>query len=176
MRLRAVERGDRIFERYTALAILVTPPWIAGIHGVRTGVYLFWNTLEAALWAGGIGMAAYLVGPSVVDEANDLGLVTTIGVVALIVFAVGGELLRRRRRRSNARCYNPVPANEIGLNGTSGVPTSSWIWLWGLSGIDAWVARVRVAVDERRDLAASRLRPALSSSGWCHSSKKLPSV
>lgn len=99
MRQRAVERGDRVFERYTAIAILLTPPWIAGIHRVRAGVYVFWNTLEAALWAGGIGMAAYLIGPSVVDEVNDLGLVTTLAVVGLVVFAVGGELLRRRRRR-----------------------------------------------------------------------------
>jgi len=99
MRQRAVERGDRVFERYTAIAILLTPPWIAGIHRVRPGVYLFWNTVEAALWAAGIGMAAYLIGPSVVDEVNDLGLVTTLAVVGLVVFAVGGELLRRRRRR-----------------------------------------------------------------------------
>ena len=99
MRQRAVERGDRVFERYTAIAILLTPSWIAGIHRVRAGVYLFANTLEAALWAGGIGMAAYLIGPSVVDEVNDLGLVTTLAVVGLVVFAVGGELLRRRRRR-----------------------------------------------------------------------------
>ena len=99
MRQRAVERGDRVFERYTAIAILLTPPWIAGIHRVRPGVYLFWNTIEAALWAAGIGMAAYLIGPSVVDEVNDLGLVTTLAVVGLVVFAVGGELLRRRRRR-----------------------------------------------------------------------------
>lgn len=99
MRERAVARGDRVFERYTAIAILLTPPWIAGIHGVRTGVYLFWNALESALWAGGIGMGAYLVGPSVVDEVNDLGLVTTLAVVGLVVFAVGGEFFRRRRRR-----------------------------------------------------------------------------
>jgi membrane protein DedA with SNARE-associated domain len=99
MRQRAVERGDRVFERYTAIAILLTPPWIAGIHRVRTGVYLFWNTVEAALWSAGIGMAAYLIGPSVVDEVNDLGLVTTLAVVGLVVFTVGGELLRRRRRR-----------------------------------------------------------------------------
>lgn len=100
MRQRALERGDRVFERYTAIAILLTPPWVAGIHGVRTRVYLFWNALEAALWAGGIGMAAYLIGPSVVDEVSDLGLVTTLGVVALLVFVVGGEIFRRRRRRS----------------------------------------------------------------------------
>jgi membrane protein DedA with SNARE-associated domain len=99
LRQRAVERGDRIFERYTAVAILLTPPWIAGIHGVRTGVYLFWNTVEAALWAGGIGMAAYLIGPSVVDAVSDLGLVTTLALVGFVVVAVGGELLRRRRRR-----------------------------------------------------------------------------
>ena len=135
IRLRALERSDDVFKRYAVIAVLLTPSWIAGIHRVRGTVYLPTNTLGAAIWAGGIGMSAYLVGPSVVDIVGDLGLVTTLAVVGLVVFAVGGELLRRRRRRVHPT-PSPEPANEIGANATSGVPTSSWISLCGLSGIE----------------------------------------
>jgi membrane protein DedA with SNARE-associated domain len=48
-------------------------------------------------------MGAYLVGPSIVEVANDLGLVATIGIAAVVVIAVGGEFgWRRRRRRARA--------------------------------------------------------------------------
>ena len=100
LRLRAVERGDKVFQRIPILAVIVTPTWIAGIHDVRTTTFLFANTLGAALWAGGIGMAAYLIGPSVVDAVGDLGLVTVLAVAGLVVLIVGGELVRRRRRRA----------------------------------------------------------------------------
>jgi membrane protein DedA with SNARE-associated domain len=99
MRQRAVARGDVVFERYAFIAVLLTPSWIAGIHRVRPAVYLAANAVGAAAWAGGIGMGAYLVGPSVVDVANDLGLIATIGVVVVIAVGVGGEALWRRRRR-----------------------------------------------------------------------------
>jgi membrane protein DedA with SNARE-associated domain len=103
MRMRAVSRGDAVFERYAVVAVLLTPSWIAGIHRVRAPVFLFANALGAVIWAGVIGMGAYLVGPSIVDFASDLGLVATLGVVALIVIAVAGELVwRRRRRRARA--------------------------------------------------------------------------
>jgi membrane protein DedA with SNARE-associated domain len=103
MRERALARGDRVFERYAFVAVLLTPSWIAGIHRVRPAVYVAANTFASAIWAGTIGIGAYLVGPSIVDFANDLGLVASIGVVALIVIGVGGEFLwRRRRRRSRA--------------------------------------------------------------------------
>jgi membrane protein DedA with SNARE-associated domain len=99
LRLRAVERGDDVFKRYAVIAVLLTPSWIAGIHRVRAPVYLFANALGAAIWAGGIGIGAYLVGPSVVDVVGDAGLVTTLIVVAAIVAVIVGEIVRRRRRR-----------------------------------------------------------------------------
>jgi membrane protein DedA with SNARE-associated domain len=98
MRLRTLARGDEIFARHPLVAIQLTPSWIAGIHGVRSALYLPVNACAAALWAVGIGLGAYYVGPTIVDVADDLGTISLIGLGTLIVIAVGGEVVRRRRR------------------------------------------------------------------------------
>jgi membrane protein DedA with SNARE-associated domain len=99
LRLRAVQRGEEVFKRYPVTAIILTPAWIAGIHRVRPTVYLITNALSAVLWAGGIGLGSYFVGPTVVDFVNDLGVVTAVGLGALVLVGVGIEVGRRRRRR-----------------------------------------------------------------------------
>jgi membrane protein DedA with SNARE-associated domain len=96
----AVKRGDDIFRRHPVIAVLLTPSWIAGIHDVSTPLYLFLNAASAAVWAVGIGMAAYLIGPSVVDAVNDEGLVVTLILGAVIVALLGAEIARRRRKRT----------------------------------------------------------------------------
>jgi membrane-associated protein len=98
MRMRALARGDEVFDRYAVLAILLTPSWVAGIHHVRAAVYLPTNAAGAALWAVGIGLGAFFLGPPIVDLVTDAGWVTVGGVVALVVVAVGAEVVRRRRR------------------------------------------------------------------------------
>jgi membrane protein DedA with SNARE-associated domain len=99
-RLRTVERGERIFDRYAVIAILLTPSWIAGIHRVRSGVYQLTNVLAAAVWACGIGIGSYLAGPAVIDWVNDFGTGTSVVLAVLIVLGVGVELARRHRLRS----------------------------------------------------------------------------
>jgi membrane protein DedA with SNARE-associated domain len=99
-RLRTVQRGERIFDRYAVIAILLTPSWIAGIHRVRSRVYQPTNVLAAAVWAAGIGVGSYLAGPAVIDWVKDFGTGTSVVVVALVVVAVGLELARRHRLRS----------------------------------------------------------------------------
>ena len=99
-RLRAVERGERIFERYAVIAIVLTPSWIAGIHRVRSGVYQLTNAAAAAVWAAGIGIGSYLAGPAVVDWVSDFGTGTSVIIAALVIVGVGLELARRYRLRS----------------------------------------------------------------------------
>ena len=101
LRLKAVERGEEVFQRLTVIAILLAPSWVAGIHRAGTSVYLITNTLSAALWAVGIGLGAYYVGPPVLDVLADIGTATAIGLVLLVLVAVGFELKRRRRRRAH---------------------------------------------------------------------------
>jgi membrane protein DedA with SNARE-associated domain len=102
MRRGALARGDHVFDRYPIIAILLTPSWIAGIHKVRPLVYHIVNVISAAVWAVGIGLAAYYIGPSVIDFVSDLGWVTGAGLVLLLALIVGAEILRRRRRRRAA--------------------------------------------------------------------------
>jgi membrane protein DedA with SNARE-associated domain len=99
LRIRAVERGEQVFARQPVLAVLLTPSWVAGIHRVGIPVYVLANELGATLWAAGIGLAAYWVGPPVVDAVGDLGLLTGAVLVALVVAVLGEELVRRRRGR-----------------------------------------------------------------------------
>ncbi|HET7050330.1 MAG TPA: hypothetical protein VFI54_18845 [Solirubrobacteraceae bacterium] len=99
-RMIAVARGDDVFERHPVIAILLTPSWVAGIHRVRTDVYMLLNLVGAAVWAAGIGLAAYWIGPSVIDFVGDVGLATTLLLGALIAAVVAAEIVRRRRRRN----------------------------------------------------------------------------
>ncbi len=100
LRLKAVERGEEVFERLTVIAILLTPAWVAGIHRAGTGVYMITNFVSAAVWTLGIGMAAYFAGPPALDVLSDVGTVTAIGLVVLVLLAIGFELSRRHRSRA----------------------------------------------------------------------------
>ncbi len=99
MRLRALARGDDVFNRYAVIAILLTPSWIAGISRVNTTVYQVTNVVSAAVWAVGIGLTAYVAGPPVVDLVSDAGYIPLIGIGALVGVVGLGELWRRRRHR-----------------------------------------------------------------------------
>ncbi len=105
LRCRAVARGDQVFTRVPVIAVLLAPSWIAGIHRVGARLFLPLNTASAAVWAGGIGLGAYYVGPAVVDVVNDLGWVLASALVVLVLTVVGGGVLQQRRlkRRRRAR-------------------------------------------------------------------------
>jgi membrane protein DedA with SNARE-associated domain len=98
LRLRAVERGEEVFDRLTVIAILLAPSFVAGIHRVGPVLYNVTNVVSAAVWAVGIGLAAYYIGPPVLDVLSDVGTVTAIGLVVLVLVGVGLEIRRRRRR------------------------------------------------------------------------------
>jgi membrane protein DedA with SNARE-associated domain len=102
LRLKAVERGEEVFERWTIIAILLTPAWVAGIHRVGTWIYLIVNEVTSLIWAVGIGLGAYYVGPPVLDVVDDLGWVSVVGIGLLVLAAVAIEVTRRRRRGREA--------------------------------------------------------------------------
>ena len=101
-RVHTLRRGEEIFERYPAFAVILTPSWIAGIHGVRSRVYQPLNLLGATIWAAGIGLGAYFVGPPIVDAVGDLGLVTGGVVVAFLLIAIVGGVIRSRRAQARS--------------------------------------------------------------------------
>jgi membrane protein DedA with SNARE-associated domain len=102
LRLKAVERGEEVFRRLTVIAILLTPAWVSGIHRVSTGIYLITNALSAVAWAAGIGLAAYYVGPPVLDVLADIGTISAIGAGLLVAAGIGFEVMRRRRHSREA--------------------------------------------------------------------------
>ena len=115
LRIGAVARGERVFARHPVIAIILTPPWIAGIHRVRGTIYQPTNAASAAIWAAGIGFGAYFIGPAIVDFVNDFGLATGIIVVVGATIAVVFEIRhqrRRRARRMEAAATAGAPAAE----------------------------------------------------------------
>ncbi len=102
LRLRAVKRGEEVFERYRVVAIIFTPSWVSGINGVRGSVYQPINALAAAGWACLYGLGAFFVGPSVIDVAQDFGVIAVVVIVALILAGISLEVRRRRRREPSA--------------------------------------------------------------------------
>lgn len=98
LRRRALARGEQIFNRRVVVAVILTPSWVAGIHRVRWAVYLPANALSAAIWAIGIGVGGFLIGPPVADMFSDLGTVGLIVLVGLIAAGGVAEVARRRMR------------------------------------------------------------------------------
>ena len=94
LRLAMIAKGDRFYEVYGTLAVLLTPSWIAGIHDVRASRFLPANVASALVWALGVGVGADLLGPSIADVVADAGLAGASALAALLVAAV--VLVRRR--------------------------------------------------------------------------------
>ena len=99
LRLSVIARGDRFYDRYGPVALLLTPSWIAGIHDMRWRRFLPANAVSTLVWALAIGIGAYLIGPSITDIAADAGLAGGLLVALLFVIAVV-LVLRRRSHRS----------------------------------------------------------------------------
>ena len=95
-RLRAVERGERFFERFGVLAVYLAPSWVAGTVEMRARRFLPANAVAGAVWTLLIGLGAYFAGPAIADSLSDVGLV---GLVAVVVAAVTLALARRFQSR-----------------------------------------------------------------------------
>ena len=98
-RQKTLARGEQIFQRRTLIAVILTPSWVSGIHHVRWPAYLPANALSAAIWAIGIGVGGFLIGPPVADIFTDAG---TIGLAILVILVVGGGVAELARRRIRA--------------------------------------------------------------------------
>jgi len=102
LRMRALAHGDRVFERHPVLGILLAPAPLSGIHQVRASVFLITTVVSAAVWAAGIGVGAYFVGPPIVEAVSDEGTLATIGLIVLVAGTAAAEVIRRRRRRATS--------------------------------------------------------------------------
>jgi membrane protein DedA with SNARE-associated domain len=101
-RVRIMERGEAFYARFGVVAVYLAPTWVAGVSEMRLGRFLVAQTVAAVVWVLLVGGGAYLVGPSIIDVAGDLGLFGALAFGALIVVVLIVER-RRRRRRAAAR-------------------------------------------------------------------------
>jgi membrane protein DedA with SNARE-associated domain len=109
-RMRALERGERFYERHGLAAVFVTPSWMAGIAGMRWSRYLPLNALAALLWAVVYGGGAFFAGPPVVEVLSNLGSAGWLLLVAIAAAGAALGLLRRRRRpRTSHEHQAPSP-------------------------------------------------------------------
>jgi membrane protein DedA with SNARE-associated domain len=103
LRIKTVQRGEEIFDRHPVIAIVMTPSFVAGIHRVPSRVYQPINVISAAVWAAGIGVGGYLVGPPVLDVFSDAGTLFSVIIIVVIAAIVGLELWRRHHRSARDR-------------------------------------------------------------------------
>jgi membrane protein DedA with SNARE-associated domain len=96
-RVAVVARGDRFFARFGYVAVLFTQSWIAGIHAMPWARYVPVNAVSALVWALGIGLGAYAIGPPIADVVADIGSVAWLILGALVLGTAIIVLLRRRR-------------------------------------------------------------------------------
>lgn len=96
-RLRALVRGERIFDRYGLVAIYFAPSWVAGIHGVPARYFLPANAFCAAIWTLLVGLGAYLLGPAVTDVIGELGSIGGVALGLLLLAGVVVAVLHRHR-------------------------------------------------------------------------------
>jgi membrane protein DedA with SNARE-associated domain len=97
IRLDAVERGEQAFKRMEVVAIVLTPPWVAGIFRARAGLYNVVNVASAAIWAVAIGVGGYYIGPPVLDVVGDLGTVGLVLAIVLVLVGLTSAVIRRQR-------------------------------------------------------------------------------
>jgi membrane protein DedA with SNARE-associated domain len=98
LRLAVIERGERFYERYGTIAVMFTPPWIAGVHDMRWSRFLPAIAVSTLIWALAVGLGAYLVGPSITDIATDVGLAGGLLIGALFVIGIVVVVRRRAHR------------------------------------------------------------------------------
>lgn len=103
VRIRILDRGEKLFARHAVIAIILSPAILAGVNRVPSRVYQPVNLISALIWSVGLGVGAFFVGPPVLDWFEDIGTVASVVVIAAILVAVGVELRRRRLRRGPAR-------------------------------------------------------------------------
>jgi membrane protein DedA with SNARE-associated domain len=103
---RVLPPAERFFERHGGKAVFfarffgglrVTGAWMAGITRMTWWRFLFWNAAGGIIWALGVGLLAYYAGKAAADALARYGVYAGIGAALLIVLAVAGLHVWRRR-------------------------------------------------------------------------------
>ncbi len=107
-RVRAIDAGDRFFERHGPKAVFFArwialvrfaAAWLAGINKMRWRTFFFWNALGGISWAITFGLVGYFGGKAAAHVLTEVGIA---GAVLLAVAIVGGVIYLRLKDRGGA--------------------------------------------------------------------------
>jgi membrane protein DedA with SNARE-associated domain len=103
---RALPPSERFFRRHGSKTVFigrfvsvlrVTAAWMAGISHMHWWKFLAWNAAGGIVWAVLVGTIAYYFGRAVADAIAHYGAIGGLVLAGLIVLAVlGAHLLRKR--------------------------------------------------------------------------------
>jgi membrane protein DedA with SNARE-associated domain len=99
--LMARHGGKTVFFGRFVSILRYTVAWIAGLTRMKWWRFLFWNAAGGIVWATAVGLLAYYSGRAAAEAIQRYGLFAA-GALA-VVLALGWLLLRRARRRAEAR-------------------------------------------------------------------------
>ena len=103
---RVLPPAERFFERHGGKAVFlarffggvrVTGAWMAGITRMTWWRFLFWNAAGGIVWAVGVGLLAYYAGKAAADALARYGVYAAIAGAILVVIAIAGLHIWRRR-------------------------------------------------------------------------------
>ena len=108
-RERAIEAGDRFFERHGPKAVFFArwialvrfaAAWLAGINKMHWRTFFFWNALGGITWAITFGLVGYFGGHAAAHVLTQVGIA---GAIVLAVAVVGGLVYLKLRDRARGR-------------------------------------------------------------------------
>jgi membrane-associated protein len=106
-RKRVLEVGEPFFAKHGPKAVFlgrwvaglrIASAWLAGMNKMPWPTFLFWNALGGICWSISICVAIYLLGEAADKAIGYIGG----GALALVVIALAGFFLYRRRQRTAA--------------------------------------------------------------------------
>ena len=129
-RLLFVRAGDKFFEKHGRKAVFlarwvalvrVAAAWLAGINRMPFKAFFFWNALGGISWAITYGLVGYYIGQKGAQVLSEIGIA---GAVLLVVMAVVGVIMLRRRERELLG-FEDEDQPESGSPADSGSPAGS---------------------------------------------------
>jgi membrane protein DedA with SNARE-associated domain len=106
-RLRAIEAGDRFFNKHGAKAVFlgrwvalvrVAAAWLAGINRMPFLQFFLWNALGGVTWGVTVGLAGYFAGNAATHVISQVGIGAAIGFGVLLIAVFVFYKVRERRR------------------------------------------------------------------------------
>jgi membrane-associated protein len=110
-RVRAIEAGDRFFDRHGPKAVFFArwialvrfaAAWLAGINKMHWRTFFFYNALGGISWAITFGLVGYFGGKAAAHVLTDVGIAGAVLLALLLVFLVVRMRVRDRRAREAA--------------------------------------------------------------------------